>query len=116
MRIILNGRDTGMRFGRVGGADMAKIVKLHRKPRPLQKTYQPDAPYVVTRSDQDDGSITYEVYDERPESYRFVCTVSDDGGQNGYAKSDAEQIARGMNMLVQYGLEKLPSVRNADDI
>lgn len=94
---------------------MAEIVKLKRKPRPLKKTYQPDAPYSATRQDQDDGSITYEVFDERPDSYRFICGVSDDYGQNPYAKFDAEQIARGLNMLVQYGLEKLPNVSEPDD-
>jgi len=90
---------------------MSNVVRLKRKPRPLQKTYSPTAPYVVERQDQDDGSITYEVYDERPESYRFVCGVSDDQGGNPYAKHDAEQIARGLNLLVQYGKETLPSVK-----
>lgn len=91
---------------------MAEIVRLKRKPRPLQKTYEPAAPYTVTRQDQDDGSITYEVFDERPGTYRFVCGVSDDMGGNPYAKHDAEQIARGLNMLVQFGKETLPNVRD----
>ena len=90
------------------------IVKLKRKPRPLRKTYSPAAPYVATRQDQDDGSITWEVFDERPDSYRFVCGVSDDCGTNAYAKHDAEQIARGLNLLVQFGKETLPSVRDND--
>lgn len=93
---------------------MGKIVKLKRKPRPLKKTYQPDAPYVVRRQDQDDGTITYEIYDERPDSYRFICGVSDYPGEGPYAKHDAEQMVRGLNMLVQYGLEKLPTVREQD--
>ena len=87
---------------------MSNVVRIKRKPRPLQKTYSPASPYVVHREDQDDGSITYEVYDERPDSYRFVCAISDDAGENGYAKHDAEQISRGLNMLVQYGKEQLP--------
>ena len=93
---------------------MDNIVKLKRKPRPLRKTYSPDAPYSVKRQDQDDGSITYEVFDERPGSYRFICGLSDDEGHNAYAKHDAEQIARGLNMLVQYGMETLPAVRESD--
>jgi hypothetical protein len=93
---------------------MSNVVRLKRKPRPLQKTYSPTAPYTAERQDHDDGSITYEVYDERPESYRFVCGCSDDCGQNPYAKHDAEQIARGLNLLVQYGKETLPSVRDTD--
>lgn len=90
---------------------MSKVVQLKRKPRPLKKTYAPSAPYVANRQDHDDGSITYEIFDERPDSYRFICGVSDDCGQNPYAKHDAEQMARGLNMLVQYGMEKMPSVR-----
>ncbi len=93
---------------------MSNVVRIKRKPRPLQKTYSPAAPYVVHREDQEDGSITFEVYDERPGSYRFVCGVSDDLGQNAYAKSDAEHIARGLNLLVQYGMETVPAVRETD--
>jgi hypothetical protein len=90
---------------------MGTVVKLKRKVRPLSKTYQPNAPYVVAREDQDNGSIAYEIYDERPDSYRYVCATSDDGGGNPYAKHDAEQIARGLNMLVQFGKETLPNVQ-----
>ena len=36
------------------------------------------------------------------------------GGENGYAKFDAEQIARGLNLLVQYGKESLPNVKEHD--
>lgn len=84
------------------------------QPHPLKQTYQPTAPYVVRRQDQDDGTIIYELYDERPDSYRFICGISDYPGECPYAKHDAEQIARGFNMLVQYGLETLPKVREPD--
>jgi hypothetical protein len=94
---------------------MSNIVKLKRKPRPLRKTYSPTAPYVVEREDQDYGAIIYEVVDERPGSYRTVCYTDDDSGGNAYAKHDAEQIARGLNLLVQYGKETLPAVRDTDD-
>jgi len=93
---------------------MAEIVRLKRKPRPLRKTYSPDAPYVVHRADHEDGEIVYEVMDERPGSYRIVCFVPDDEGRNGYAQHDADQIARGLNLLVQYGKETLPSVQDQD--
>lgn len=86
------------------------VIKLKRKPRPLRKTYQPSAPYEVEREDLDDGTIAYHVADIRPDSYRTVCTVDDDSGQDGYARHDAEQIARGLNLLVQYGKERLPAV------
>ena len=89
---------------------------MPRKVRPLRKTYQPDAPYVVTREDQEDGSISYMVFDERPDSYRFVCGTSDDIGGNPNAKTDAEQIARGLNLLVQYKMEKLPNIREPEEI
>lgn len=89
---------------------MAEIIRLPRKPRPLRKTYEPRAPYTVIRQDEEDGSISFIVVDERPDSFRNVCFTNDDIGGNPYAKTDAEQIAAGLNMLVQYGLEKLPNV------
>ena len=85
---------------------MSKVVKIKRKVRPLTRTYQPDAPYTVTRDDEEDGSIRYVIFDERPETYRFVCSTNDDGGTDTNARRDAELIARGLNLLVQYGLEK----------
>lgn len=96
---------------------MTNVTRLKRKVRPLQKTYSPTAPYVVHRDDQEDGSIRYEIFDERPESYRFVCSVSEGygGTDAGYAKHDAEQIARGLNFLLQCGKEKLPKTPSEDD-
>lgn len=88
---------------------MTNIVKLRKKVRPLTKSYSPTEPYVVRREDQDDGSISYEIYDERPESYRFVGSTYDFGG-GPYTKHDAEQIVRGLNLLVQSGREFLPKV------
>lgn len=94
---------------------MGTITKLHRKPRPLTKTYQPMVPYVVERRDDDDGTIRFEVIDERPESYRCVCVTDDDCGEDPYAKHDAEQIARALNMMVQLGKEKLPLVKDDEE-
>jgi hypothetical protein len=94
--------------------EMGEVVKLKRRPRPLRKTYQPSAPYEVEREDNDDGSITFWVADMRPETYRTLCHTNDDMGRNGYAKHDAEQIARGLNLLVQYGKEKLPTVKDRE--
>lgn len=93
---------------------MTNIIKLKRKPRPLCKTYQPNAPYEVEREDLDDGTIAYHVVDMRPDSYRTVSTIDDYGGNDGYAKHDAEQIMRGLNLLVQYGKEKLPAVKDRE--
>jgi hypothetical protein len=93
---------------------MSNVITLRRKPRPLRKTYQPLAPYEVEREDQEDGDITFEVTDMRPDSYRRVCWTNDDSGRNPYAKHDAEQIARGLNLLVQYGKETLPAVRDPE--
>ena len=84
---------------------MADVHHIKRRVRPLTKTYQPDAPYVVHREDCDDGAIRYEIFDERPDSYRYLCATDDDAGANTSAKSDAEKIVRGLNLLVQYGLE-----------
>lgn len=94
---------------------MDNVLKLKREPRPLKKTYQPMAPYVAERCD-DDFSVCYEVMDERPESYRRVCVIDDDEGRNGYAKHDAEQIARALNLMVQFGKETLPKVTDRDDL
>lgn len=77
--------------------------------RPLTKTYSPTHPYVVERHDQEDGSITYEVWDERPESYRRLCSLneqyesetwSDDEKRPRHtAKSDADMIVRALNLM-----------------
>lgn len=89
-------------------------IRAKRKPRPLKATYSTESPYFVERVDQDHGGITYEIVDSRPNSYRIVCFVDDDNGGNGYAQHDADQIARGLNLLVQYGKEVLPSVPDRD--
>ena len=91
---------------------MGAVIKLHRKPRPLTKTYQPKAPYIVERHDDDDGTIRFEVIDERPGSYRRVCVTDDDCGEDPYAKHDAEQIARALNMMVQLNKEQLPQMKD----
>lgn len=87
---------------------MSNVVKLPRKPRPLKATYDPSAPYVIERQDAEHGDINYEVVDERPESYRVVCQTLD----GPYGKHDAEQIVRALNLMVQYGKENLPEVRD----
>lgn len=76
--------------------------------RPLQKTYSPTHPYVVERRDQEDGSITYEIWDQRPESYRRLCSINEWNDSETYndedkrpkhnTKSDAEMIARALNL------------------
>lgn len=91
---------------------MAEIVRLKRKVRPLRSTYEPMAPYIVERVDQDDGTITFGVQDTRPDSFRTVCSTSDYEGDNPYAKYDAEQIVRALNLLVQFGKEILPTVKD----
>ncbi len=93
---------------------MSKVIHIKRKPRPLRKSYSLSAPYTATRDDEEDGSIRYVIFDERPDSYRFVCSVSDDDGRNAYVKHDAEQIVRGLNLLVQYDKEILPQIRERD--
>jgi len=82
------------------------VVHLRRKVRPLRKTYDPNAPYVVERHDEDDGSIEYEIWDHRPESYRRLCTVSEDPvdddedcDDRGRAMRDADLICRALNVM-----------------
>ena len=67
--------------------------------RPLRKTYSRSHPYVVERHDWDDGSISYEIYDNRPETYRRVCAVYEDHENRGEAKRDAELIVRALNLM-----------------
>jgi hypothetical protein len=93
---------------------MTNIVQIKRKPRPLQSAYQPNAPYWMERLDNEDGSITYEVMDARPGSYRIVAWTNDDMGGNPYAKHDAEQIVRALNFMVQLNKEILPAVRETE--
>jgi hypothetical protein len=91
---------------------MTNIIKLRRKPRPLKATYQPLAPYEVEREDTS-SSIDYHVVDMRPESYRTVVSFYDWEEQTDpWAKHDAEAVAWGLNLLVQYGLEKLPNIKD----
>ena len=76
--------------------------------RPLQATYSSRHPYVVERYDQENGSITYEIWDLRPDSYRRLCSLNEwnDGGaldgderELSTAKADAELICRALNIL-----------------
>ena len=70
--------------------------------RPLTKTYSPTHPFFVERYDQEDGSIHYEIWDHRPDTYRRLCTVcEDESPDRGEAKKDAELIVRALNMLTR---------------
>lgn len=71
--------------------------------RPLQKTYSPSRPYVVIRCEEEDGSISYEIWDERPDSYHRLCSVHEDEGcTRGRAKRDADLIVRALNEMVPF--------------
>lgn len=76
--------------------------------KPLTRTYSKSHPYVVERYDQEDGSITYEVWDYRPETYRRLCSINEwiDGGKEdaeerelSTAMADAELIVRALNLM-----------------
>lgn len=89
---------------------MSNVVRIPRKVRPLRKTYSPSEPFVVNRQDQEDGSIQYEIWDERPDSYRRLCTVSEDycddsedgDPDRGQSMKDADLIARALNFMHGY--------------
>jgi len=67
-------------------------------PKPLQKTYSELAPFVVRRQDQESGSISYEIWDERPTSHRRVAVLDEETSlSRGRARSDADMIARALN-------------------
>lgn len=71
--------------------------------RPLRARYNPEAPYVIERRDDEDGSIRYEIWDKRPETYNRLCVISEDNEDcdepqdRGRAKKDAELIVRALN-------------------
>lgn len=89
---------------------MTNVVRIKRKPRPLRKTYSEAQPFVVERHDQEDGSIHYEIWDHRPDSYRRLCTVCEDyvdddvdpDTDRGQSKTDADLIARALNFMNGY--------------
>lgn len=75
--------------------------------RPLRKTYDSANPFVVERHDQEDGSIVYEIWDHRPDTYRRLCVCAEDycdedvdpDTYRGQAKTDADMIATALNMV-----------------
>lgn len=87
--------------------------------RPLSRTHDPSNPFVAERHDQEDGSIVYEVWDRRPDTYRRVCVcsedyVDEDGGMDdeptrGQTKKDADMIATALNMI--YGKREFASAK-----
>jgi hypothetical protein len=73
--------------------------------KPLRKTCSKRHPYVVERHDQEDGSIHYEIWDERQETYHRLCTVAEDpcefdepSPDRGRAKRDADMIVKALNL------------------
>jgi len=89
---------TGVLYRRDG----TKIMHAIKTALSLRKTYSETHPYVIVRddSDDDDGIIGYEIWDERPETYHRLCTVYEDPGEDrGEAKSDAELIVRALNLM-----------------
>ncbi len=78
--------------------------------RPLRKTYDPTNPFVAQRHDAEDGRIIYEIWDERPDTYRRLCICSEDYiNESGemedepsgrmQTKKDADMIATALNMV-----------------
>ena len=95
--------------------------------RPLRKTYNPASPFVSERHDQEDGSIVYEIWDHRPDSYRRVCVCSEDyvdeelemdePGDRGQTKKDADMIATSLNMVFgqrEFKSAKLRTITKSD--
>lgn len=87
------------------------VVRFKRRVRPLKKTFEPSKPYVVERHDEEDGAISYEIWDERPDTYRRVCSISencnddddaDPESDRGLAKRDADLVARALNFMHGY--------------
>lgn len=51
--------------------------------------------YSVERHDQDDGSITWEIWDTNVEHYRRLCSIND--RDTRHALADARLIAKALN-------------------
>lgn len=74
----------------------------------LTRSYDPMNPFVVERHDQEDGSIVYEIWDYRPDSYRRLCICAEDycdddaelepDHDRGQAKTDADMIVTALNL------------------
>jgi hypothetical protein len=74
-------------FTRSTGMNASTIGRQNNKPI-----------WMVERHDQDDGSITYEIWDHNPETYRRITSVNDSLDEEGEnARKDAETIARAVN-------------------
>lgn len=89
---------------------MTNVVHLKRKVRPLKKTYDPNRPFVIERHDKDDGSIEYEIWDYRPDTYHRLCTIAEepvdddfDQEDRGQALRDATMVCAALNMYRDLG-------------
>jgi len=72
--------------------------------RPLQKTYDPTHPYVVRKHDMPDGSIEWQIWDERPDTFGLVCLCPEEHGMihdedRGAAQRHANTIVRALNLM-----------------
>lgn len=62
--------------------------------------------WAVERADQDDGSITYHIFEVKPD-YRWVVGLNDsEDSTGGTAKADAEIIVAGVNALASPSVEE----------
>lgn len=96
--------------------------------RPLRKSYDPANPFVAERHDQEDGSIVYEIWDHRPESYRRLCNCAEDyvdpdylepDMTRGQTKKDADMIITALNMVYgqrEFKSAKLRAIKPADHL
>ncbi len=82
--------------------------QIKSRVRPLRATYSTSHPYTVERHDQENGSISYEIWDHRPDTYRRLCSINewndgvaeDESGRELFtAKQDAELIVRALNLM-----------------
>jgi len=77
--------------------------------RPLKRTYDPANPFVAERHDREDGSIVYEIWDYRQDTYRRLCICAEDylgdrddddePSDRGQVKKDADMIATALNTI-----------------
>lgn len=86
------------------------VVQFKRKLRPLRATWDPRNPFQAEKVDQEDGSITYEIMDMRPDTYGIIAFVHEepvddelDIEDRGNAFTQAIFIVRALNFYHNAG-------------
>lgn len=78
-------------------------AKVKSSVRPLKKKRNAKAPFRMSRYDFDDGSIAYEIWDERPDTFHRLCSTYEQDEYYGTARRDAKMIVDALNLIHKGG-------------